>query len=44
MINIKKEEDHFHQSNGCDEETANIKAWDDYWKMANKRDGVEFFL
>lgn len=30
--------------NGLDEDAANLNAWDDYWKMANKRDGGEFSI
>lgn len=34
----------YYLKHGYDERKATLKAWDDYWKMAFKRDGVEFSI
>lgn len=29
---------------GLNEKDANLESWNDYWKMAHERDGVEFSI
>lgn len=41
---FRKERKEFHMSNGCDEETATLKSWSDYWKKAKELHGVDFSI
>lgn len=41
---FRKARKDFHMSNGCDEETATLKSWNDYWKKAKELYGVDFSI
>ena len=40
----RKERKEFHMSNGCDEGTATLKGWSDYWKRVKELHGVDFSI
>lgn len=40
----KEERRNYYLSQGFTEEESVMKSWDDYWKMAYEKDGVEFSI